>query len=130
MKKITKLNCVNEAESVIKSLIYKGREGKEKIDVTSSQLRNLLALVNNLRNQMMLEQDEKISEELQSEVQYVKMKFTYAAGKDNKVKIFLEKADMLSVLGDIGDSREKLESACRYMESLIAYHKFYGGRER
>lgn len=130
MKKITKLNCVSEAENVIKSLRYKDRNGREKIDVTSNQLRNLLALVNNLQNQLMLEQGEQLSEQLQSEVKYVKMKFAYAAGKEPKVRTFLEKAGMLDILEDVGDSREKLETVCRYMESLIAYHRYYGGRER
>ncbi|MBQ3400147.1 MAG: type III-A CRISPR-associated protein Csm2 [Lachnospiraceae bacterium] len=37
---------------------------------------------------------------------------------------------MIGHIDKIGESRENALLFCRYMESLIAYHKFYGGRDR
>ena len=39
---------------------------------------------------------------------------------------------MISSLYDevhIGDSKEKFLLFCKYMEALVAYHRFYGGKE-
>ena len=38
-------------------------------------------------------------------------------------------AELIPYLKDIGTSREKLMNYFHYMEALVAYHKFYGGKE-
>ena len=58
------------------------------------------------------------------------MKFAYQAGRDRKVKAFVEKANLMGELENIGESREKAILFCKYMESLVAYHKYHGGRDR
>ena len=35
---------------------------------------------------------------------------------------------MLDLIDKIGDSREKCLLFCRYMESLVAFHKLYGDK--
>ena len=65
-----------------------------------------------------------LSDDVQSHIQYVKMKIIYAAGKDNAVKTFLEKSSLISYLNGIGDSRDDLILVCHYMEALVAYHRF------
>lgn len=53
----------------------------------------------------------------------------YEAGRDKDVKYFLEVAKLVEYLKDIGTSRAKLLNYFHYMEALVAYHKFYGGKE-
>ena len=33
----------------------------------------------------------------------------------------------MKCLNEIGNSKEELLLFCNYMESLVAYHKYYGG---
>lgn len=126
---LNKLNYVEEAEKVIKSMRRKDRNGKDVIDLTTSKIRNLLSMISQIYNVANHETGKKINEDLQSQVQYFKMRFAYEAGRERTVKDFQEKAEIFSNIDKIGDSREKLICFCHYMEALVAYHKFYGGRD-
>lgn len=126
---LNKTNYVEQAEKVIKCMIQKDRNGKDVIYLTTSKIRNLLSMISQIYNVASHETGEKISEDLQSQVQYFKMRFAYEAGREKTVKEFQEKAEIFQNIDKIGDSREKLICFCHYMESLVAYHKFYGGRD-
>lgn len=129
MEKITELNFVNVAENVIKGLIKEDRRGKKVLKPSNSQIRNLLELTTNLYERARREKADKLSTELQSDIQYVKMKFAYAAGRDRDVKEFITKAGILNILDAVKDNKKVLMLFCKYMESLVAYHKFYGGEK-
>lgn len=129
MEKLTELNFVNEAESVIKSLIKEDRRGRKVLKPSNSQIRNLLELTGNLYARVKRERAEKLNEELQSDIQYVKMKFAYAAGREKDVREFVTRAKLLERLDNINDSKAELVLFCKYMESLVAYHKFHGGEK-
>ena len=49
-------------------------------------------------------------------------------GRETAVKDLVEKAQILEALKEIKD-RETLQRFCRYMEALVAYFKFYGGKD-
>ena len=44
------------------------------------------------------------------------------------IKDLVEKGQILEALKEIKD-RETLQRFCRYMEALVAYFKFYGGKD-
>ena len=69
------------------------------------------------------------SADMQSRVQYLKMRIAYEAGREPVVYKFVEQASLLSYVSEIGKDRQKLLLFCDYMEALTAYHRFYGGRE-
>ena len=48
----------------------------------------------------------------------------YGAGRDDAVKLFLERAQLLEYIKGLGDSRAKLMDFAHYMEALVAYHRF------
>lgn len=124
---ITGTNFGKVAEQAIKSL-EKNRHGK--FEVTTSQIRMLLSMTNNLYKELLEERDETLNSNLKSMIQYLRMKFAYQAGRDGKVKAFVEKANLMGELENIGESRDKAILFCKYMESLVAYHKYHGGRDR
>ena len=65
-----------------------------------------------------------------SRVQYLKMRIAYEAGREPKtVYPFVMEARLLEYVNEIGSSRQNLILFCSYMEALVAYHKFYGGRD-
>ena len=122
-KKLDKKTYVDEAEKVISELRRDNRN-VNKIRLTANQIRNLLSLINVLYDMVRTSTEKTLSDDVQSHVQYVKMKIIYAAGRDDTVKDFIEKSSLISYLNGIGDSREDLILVCRYMEALVAYHRY------
>ena len=115
---------VDTAEQVINTL----RENRGGL-LTTSKIRNLLSMISALYDEVRRERAEKLSDEEQSRIQYIRLHFAYEAGRDNKVKDFVTEADIFAHIRDIGDSKERFLLFCKYMEALVAFHRFYGGRE-
>ena len=129
MEALTKLNFADLAEKVIESMLYTDKRGNKKIDLTTSKIRKLLSMTNVLYNQASQDLNPKLSEDIQKDIQYLKMRFAYEAGREPKeVKPFVEKAKILQYIDDIGDSRDKLILFCNYIEALVAYHRYHGGK--
>lgn len=122
-KKLDKKTYVDLAEKVIAELPRDNRDAN-KIQLSTNQIRNVLSLINELYDMVRTDTEKVLSDDVQSHIQYVKMKIIYAAGKDNAVKTFLEKSLLISYLNGIGDSRDDLILVCHYMEALVAYHRF------
>lgn len=120
-KKLDKKTYVDTAEKVIGELPVK-QNGN--IEITTNQIRNILSLINELYDMVRTDTESVLSDDVQSHIQYVKMKIIYAAGREKTVKTFLEKSSLISYLNGIGDSRDDLILVCHYMEALVAYHKF------
>ena len=129
MEKIDKLTYVDQAENVIKSLQVKDRNGRYVMRLTTSRIRNILSLVTGIYNRVLHETRNELSEEICEEIQYLRLRIVYEAGKDQDVKNFMNQANLLENIQDIGKNRERLLLFCRYMEALVAYHRFYGGRD-
>lgn len=121
-KKLDKKTYVDEAEKAIGNLPRK--KNNNNIKLTSNQIRNILSLINELYDMVRTNTESVLSDDVQSHVQYVKMKIIYAAGRDDTVKDFIEKSSLISYLNGIDDSREDLILVCHYMEALVAYHRY------
>ena len=121
MGMLTDQNYVDLAEAVIKKL---KRKNQTTFFLTTSQIRNLLSLTSNLYD----ESNMKSFEELSEKISYLRVQFVYQAGRTEAVKDFVEKAEILEALRDIRDTKS-LQRFCRYMEALVAYFRFEGGRE-
>ncbi len=123
-------NYVDEAEKVIINLKnMKDKNGRTIPMVTTSKLRNLLALTADIYNEIMNQSGDKLSEEVCSRIEYLRVRFLYEAGREPSVKSLVEKADILGVLKTIKGSKHNYILFNRYMEALVAFHKFHGGRE-
>lgn len=132
MEKLTQTNYVDLAEKVIVKEIVRNPKRHNSIVLTTSKIRNLLSLTNTLYNDVIHLTDEILSEEILGKIQYLRLRFVYEAGRDTdrekSVKDFIEKADIIKHLQRI-ETRSDLLLFCRYMEALVAYHKFNGGRD-
>jgi CRISPR-associated protein, csm2 family len=123
--KIDELNYVDTANNVILALKNDDKFGK--LTLTTSKIRNLLSMTSALYTDAQQQREDKLSTEMQSRVQYLRMRAAYEAGRDQTVKSFVVKAELLEQLSAIRDDRKKLLLFCRYMEALVAYHRFHGG---
>ena len=123
---------VDKAEKVIRKLDNSGKyekgpsKGKMKFKLTSTQIRNLAALTSNLFDESKTKND---IEELREKISYLRIQFVYQSGREPAVEDFVKKAGLLEALKEIQDI-PSLQRFCRYMEALIAYFKFNGGREQ
>ena len=130
MQALTKINFVDQADKVIQSMIEIDKRGNKYIRLTTSKIRNLLAMTNVLYNHARQKKNEVLDENLLHEIQYLKMRFAYESGREKDVEIFVKKAEIMQHINAIGQSREQLLLFCNYMESLVAYHRYHGGKDR
>lgn len=123
---ITDENYVSQAEAVIKRLI--DENGKNKI-LTTSKIRKLLAMISDMYIKAKRLKSNTLSSDLLTKIQYFKMHTVYEAGRESSVKKFVEEAQITDQIDGIKTDREKLILFCHYMEALVAYRKFLGGRD-
>jgi len=61
----------------------------------------------------------------------MKIRFYYEAGKDKeeKVKDLLTTANVFKIIDEIGGKKKNFLLFSRYMEALVAFRKYYGGKD-
>lgn len=127
-------DIVRKAENVINLLKCPNRRGDLVITLKTNQIRKFLTAVNITANKVSIyrskyPQNKQLSDELADEIRYLQVKLVYQAGRDKVVKDFIDKAELLPMVKGIGNSIVKFEKFCRYVEALVAYHKYYGGKD-
>lgn len=122
MMSINENNYVDKAEAIIKEIA----QSKDK-KITTSQIRNILAMVSDIYNEVLSKKSEILEQSIVSRIEYLRVRCVYDAGRDKAVRKLIEEADILNILKQIGDSRRNYLVFCRYMEALVAFHKYYIG---
>lgn len=130
-------NMVDKAELAIKSIGKPDKNNPNKlyIKLKTNQIRKILTAVNILKNKVDIykiakSKEKKLDEELQMEIEFLRVNMSYQAGRDNLVREFIEKADLLNMVKDINGDIKAFEKFCKYVEALVAFHKFYGGQDK
>ncbi len=119
---ITEENYVEEAEKVIKEV--------EAKSFTTTKLRNLLSLSSDIYNMVIHQNGDKLTEEIKSKIEYLRVRFIYEAGRDeNGIKRLVENANLLGVLKNIKGSKKNYILFNRYLEALVAFHRYNGGKD-
>lgn len=123
-------NYVDTAEKVILNLKNKkDKKGKTIPMVTMSKLRNLLAMAGDIYNEIMTSEDKTLAESICSRIAYLRVRFLYEAGRDNSVKDLVNESDIIQLLKNINGNRNNYILFHQYMEALVAFHKYYGGKD-
>ena len=86
---INKENYVDQAEQVIKNL---KTNHKGNIMLTTSKIRNILAMVSEIYNEVIHESGEVLSSESQERIQYLRLRIVYEAGRETSVERFCWKS--------------------------------------
>ncbi len=128
--RLSEANYVDVAEkSIIELKTLKDKKGKSIKLLSTSQIRNLLAMTADIYNDVLNLREEKLPEEIVGRVNYLKIRFLYEAGREPAVKKFVEKTGILDHINEIGDNKNQYILFSRYMEALVAYRKYYGGKD-
>lgn len=120
-KEITEENYVDTAETVICEL--------NNIKLTTTQIRKILSMVSEIYNDVTHERGERLSQESNARIQYLRMRIAYESGRTNDVRQFVKKSDLLNMLKSVQGSKKRFLLFAKYMEALVAYHRFYGGKD-
>ena len=125
-----------EAENVITRLNKKRKKnGEEEIALTTAQIRKFLSAVNALTNKISMYrtrcgETNVLSPELAAEVKFLKVKLAYQVARNRgKVGDLEKKANLMARIDQIGTDMKKYDAFIHFVEALVAYHKFHGGRD-
>lgn len=124
---------VEQARKVMEGLASnKDKRGNVQM-VTTSKIRNLLSMTADIYNEVLICMQEELGAELCGRINYLKVRFLYEAGRDDGreklVRKFVEEAKIIEYLDEIKGSKKRYIDFYHYMEALIAYHKFLGGKD-
>ena len=123
--KLNENDYVVKAEKVMEKL-----QKQERIPLTTTKIRGLLSMTTDLYNEIQPLSQDELSDEINAKINYLKVHFLYQAGRDNRgVKRFVEEAHIIEYIDDIKGSRKNFMLFSKYMEALIAYFKYFGGRD-
>ncbi len=127
---ITNENYVDEAEKVINILRdKKDNKGRPIKVVTTSKIRNLLAMTSDIYNEVLNIKGDKLNEDICSRIEYLRIRFIYEAGREPSVKDLVDTGKILNVLGQIRGSKKNFILFNRYMEALVAFRKYLCGKD-
>ena len=124
--RINEENYVAKAESVILELKKKIPKQKEKDGmVTNSQIRNLLSMSADIYNQVLDCKDDKLPQELNGRIEYLRVRYIYEAGREPKVKDLVIQGELLEIMKEIQGSKKNYILYYHYMEALVAFKRFW-----
>lgn len=120
---------VDEAEEVIEALKeIRFKDGGDEL--TTSAIRNILSMTSAIYDLVKTSDLDIVTQRLL----YLRVQLVYASGRNKMVNWLVKRADLLNILSKINlekDPKEKKKLIirfCRYMEALVAYFKFNGGK--
>ncbi|HEX2937429.1 MAG TPA: type III-A CRISPR-associated protein Csm2 [Ruminiclostridium sp.] len=101
--------------------------------LTTTKIRGILSLVNKIYNEVITEQSDELSDVIVNEIRYLKVRMIYEAGRDSSkfkdIQKFFETTEIIKAIDHIQTSRKKFFRYANYLEALVAYHRFFGGKD-
>lgn len=133
-KTFTDKTYVDEAKKVIEifkaehfTITYQVGKKTKSENLTNTQIRNILAMTSSVYD----EANNNGFEHVVDRLAYLKVQLIYQSGRNKAVEAFVKVAsliELLDMINDFSDIKDLLRF-CRYMEALVAYFKYYGGKD-
>ncbi|KLA45401.1 CRISPR-associated protein, Csm2 family [Ligilactobacillus ruminis] len=135
--KFNQKDYVKCAEDVIKylekeefSVITNPKRGSRDT-LTTSAIRNILSSTSEIYDMVRAQGPEAVRDKLA----YLKVKLIYQSGRNAAVKRFVKVSKLIQALDRLEryyqkpDEKAMIILFCRYMEALVAYFKYHGGKD-
>ena len=124
--RINEEKYVAKAESVILKLSKQvNKQGKVVAMVTNSKIRNLLSMSADIYNQVLDCKDDKLPQELNGRIEYLRVRYIYEAGREPRVKDLVIQGELLEIMKEIQGSKKNYILYYHYMEALVAFKRFW-----
>ena len=117
-------NYIDLAEKTMENIF------QQRVKLTTSKIRNILSMISDIYNVEINRTEMTLAPENQNRIQMIRVRLAYECGREETVKTFVEKAHLLNYIKGIHDSRNEFIRFARYMEALVAYHRFFGGTDQ
>lgn len=117
---------VDRAEEAMREIL--GSESCRYI--TTGMMIDYLTMVMEIYQVEHLRKDETLLTDSVTQLMMLRVRILFDAGRDNNVRQFVERTKLLQYLKGIGSSRNDFIRFAHYMEALVAYHRYFGGRAR
>lgn len=136
MENKSKVDIVDRAEKAIQNL---KKDKYNKIGLNPTKIRKFLTAVTAVKNKVDVVAAGKgstfteLPEELALEVKLLKTNILYQAGRDTDrdryVEDFIQRTGIVTFIESVGNDYKKFQQLCRYVEALIAFHKYYSTKK-
>lgn len=121
---------VNQAEKVIIGLANQiDDRGRQVPMVTTSKIRNILSMAADIYDSAMQSNSNELNADVASRIEYLRVRMIYEAGREKSVKAFVQQSHLLDYCKMINADKKRYIMFYRYLEALIAFHKFNGGKD-
>ena len=88
-----------------------------------------MSLVTDIYNTENIRTEEKLLPESIVKLNLMRVRVAYECGRDDTVKSFVAQTNLLEYLKGISTDRADLIRFAHYMEALVAFHRYFGGKE-
>lgn len=121
---------VEAAKKVIEDVLFdKDNHSRVEKAVTTTKVRNLFSLANDICNWERYRKEETLLPESEAKLKQMYVRVIFEYKRDTKTKIFIDKARILQHMKWIEGNRDRFVRFAMYMEALVAFHRYYGGKE-
>lgn len=102
---------------------------EDYVDEAERIMRSLMSLVTDIYNTENIRTEEKLLPESIVKLNLMRVRVAYECGRDDTVKSFVAQTNLLEYLKGISTDRADLIRFAHYMEALVAFHRYFGGKE-
>ena len=129
-KELLDVDYVEAAKKVIEDILV-DKNGHSRIEkaVTTTKVRNLFSLANDICNLERYRKGETLIQESEAMLKQMYVRVIFEYGRDRRTKQFIDKSKILQYINWIDGNRERLIRFAMYMEALVSFHRYYGGKE-
>ncbi len=115
------MDKLKHAEEIMKNM------KNEKNSLTTNQMRIILSLFVNVRNELEKNRmNNELTEEEIYKIKYIKIKLIYQAARIG-IKDFIKRSYLEKMIDDV-DNRQDFYKLVDYVEALVAFQKYYIGK--
>ena len=126
-------NYVDLAEKVMDKMFCddKFNPGQKKSDLTTSKIRTLLSMSAEIlfkANNALANEKQTLTDDLKEDLGYFRIRCAYEMGREKSVKQLDKQAHLLEHVKNVKSISDCI-LFCHYLEALVAYHKYNGGKD-
>ena len=128
MPTISDVTYASTAEELMKQYAQQhGNRGIRRGDrsISTTKLRSIYSLIMNVYTQVNSPEEYASHEK---DIVYLKVRMAYEAGREGSVKSFMKATHLMEYVDSI-TCLEQFMLYCRYVEALVAYFKYFEGRD-
>lgn len=92
--------------------------------VATSKIRNLLSMAADIYNQVLDCKDNELPTKLVSRIDYLRVRFIYECGRDERTNDLIDEAGLIDILKQINGDKNNYILFYHYMEALVAFKKY------